>query len=638
MTAALGLPLLLAGCLGWGAIALRLLGLIRNLRQAEALAWSFALGQGIWGWLMFWIGTSGHLNAGMVAGGLLAGMVGCLLLSQTDSAPSLTEGGRLHPLLILAAAGSAAMLALEAISPPTDADSLAYHFALARDFAQAGRIVFVARAIDGAVPLLTQMHYTAAFTLGGEIMMTAWAATLSAGMVLVLYALARIWLNRNWSAMTALAFATLPATIYGAGSGQVEVKLGLLVIIGALAAARAVERGCVRHAAVAGVAAGFFVASKYTGLLFAVALGLVLLLPAWRWRLALVFTATALLAGFQWYGWNWLHMGDPLFPTLRPWLPPSDPSVWPLEFHAWHKRTWNEGELALSRTPWSLLVYPFLATFTPPPALDSARVGLGALPMALLPLALGAAWTRRDTPGARILWRMLAVALVFGGLWFFLGASQRIRHFLPILPVLLLAASVAAERLTRNRPARQAIIAAFILAIGLQLAGQAIYAQRFARDLWKGASRDQRLAQSVSYYDAVRWINTNLGSEARVIHDSRFLNYLLTVPYYNAHPTNQALVDLSPAGDEIRRFLAGLCRAGGTHVLAVGGRLGDGSDASVLKKRMDQLRALGLAETVTVLDGRLIESRTLGGMGATIPLHVFKIHCQPDMAGNGKIR
>lgn len=638
MAAALNLPLLLAGCLGWGVLLLHGLGLLKSLPRNEALAWSFALGQGVWGWLMFWIGTSDHLNGEMVTGGLLVGAAGCLLLRRSHAAPSTAEGGRLHPLLILAAAAFAAMLALEAASPPSDADSLAYHFALARDFAQAGRIVFVARAIDGAVPLMIQMHYTAAFVLGGEAAMTAWAATLSAGMVLVLYALARIWLNRNWSAMTALAFATMPATIYGAGSGQVEVKLGLAVIVGALAAARAVELGCARHAAAAGLAAGFFVASKYTGLLFAAALGLLLLPAARRWRLAAAFAAAALLAGFQWYGWNWLHMGDPLFPALRPWLPPPDPSLWPLEFHAWHKRTWNEGELVLSRTPWSLLAYPFLATFAPPPALDSARVGLGFLPMALLPLAVGAAWRRHETAGSRILRHMLAVALIFGALWFLLGASQRVRHFLPILPVLFLAASVAAERLTSGHRARRAVVAAFVLTLGLQLAGQALYTQRLARDLWAGASRDQRLEQAVSYFGAVRWINANLGDQTRVVHDSRFLNYLLTVPYYNAHPTNQAVVDLSPAGSEPRDFLAGLCRAGGTHVLATGGSASDGSDNSLLKRRMDRLSNLGLAETVKVLEGRLVESRTLGGTGIVIPLHVFRIHCHPDVAGNRKIR
>lgn len=632
MAAVLGLPLLLAGCLGWGAALLHLLGLITRLRRAETLAWSFALGQGVWGWLMFWVGLSGHLNAGTVAGGLLAGAFGCLLLRQSDAAPSMTEGGRLHPLLITAAAIAATMLALEAVSPPSDADSLAYHFALARDFTQAGRIVFVPRAIDAAVPLLVQMHYTAAFALGGETAMTAWAATLSASMVAVLYIVARIWLNRNWAAMTALAFATLPATIYGAGSGQVEVKLGLLVTIGGLAAARAVELGCIRHAAAAGLAAGFFVASKYTGLLFAAAVGLVLLVPTRCWRAAVVFTAAALVAGFQWYGWNWLHMGDPLFPTLRPWLAPPDESLWPLAFHNWHKTTWNAGEIALSRTPWSLLAYPFIATFAPPFALDAARVGMGFLPMALLPFVLGAALRRRDTSGCRILLRMLAVALIFSLLWFFLGASQRVRHFLPIVPVLLLAAAVAAERLTRNRPVRTAPVAAFILAIGLQLAGQGLYVQRYASDWWAQRSRDERLAQAVSYADVVRWVNANLKGEVRVIHDFRFLNYLLTVPYYNAHPTNQALVDLSPGGNDPVSFHAGLCRTGGTHVLSFGGIEADSAGDSLLNWRMHRLAGLGLAEPIVSLSGHTVTSRTLGVPQPSVRFGLFSLHCPAKVA------
>jgi 4-amino-4-deoxy-L-arabinose transferase-like glycosyltransferase len=289
--------------------------------------------------------------------------------------------------------------------------------------------------------------------------------------------------------------------------------------------------------------------------------------------------------------------------------------------------TWNQGELSLPRTPWSLLLYPFLATFAPPTALDAARVGMGFLPMAVLPFALAAAWRRAETVNGRILALSLIAALVFSVLWFFLGASQRVRHFLPVMPVLLLAATVAAERLTRNRPARHALAAAFILALTVQLAGQAIYVQRHVRDLWTGATRDQILRSAVSYYDAVHWINANLDGSSRVVHDSRSLNYLLTVPYFNAHPNDQALVDLSPAGEESGYFFAGLCRAGATHVLAFGGMMPDASDGSVLMRRMVRLVGLGLAEQVTPLDGRLIPSRTLGGKAVTIPLYLYRTHC-----------
>lgn len=636
MMAAVGLILLTLGGAGLGAMLLTLSGIARHLRPVERLAWSFMLGSGGWGWLLFWIGIAGYLTAPVILTVLALSATGCLLLRRDAGGPwaAPTPSGRLSPLLALLVLAWLVFLWADAMVPPTDADSLAYHFAMAKEFAQAGRIVFVPRAIDGAVPLMYQVGYASAYLLGGETAMTAWATSLSLGTCHLIYVTARRWLDRNWSVTAMLAVATLPASVYGAASGQVELKIAGPVLLCCLAAAAAVERRCWRHAAIAGLAAGIFVASKYTGLLLAAAAGTAMLMPTGRWRLAVVFGLACLGMGAQWYGWNWLFTGDPLFPTLRPWIAPADPYLWPWEFHSWHKRTWNEGEIVLPQTLWSFIRYPFIATFAPPAALDSARVGLGCLPILLLPFALAGVWRHRTSVHKRYWAVVVFVALLFAVLWFFLGATQRTRHFLPVVPPLLLFLMIAAERGTRHFPARKALLAGLAMVLAVQLAGLAVYGQRPLRSLLQHTPRDRIFEQSVSLYGSVRWINANLPATARVVHDMRFLNYLFTLPYYHAHPFHQALVDMSPGGDDPDRFLAQLCRVKATHVLAVGGHAEDGRDFSVLAHRMEILAGRGNARLVTQIADHGIESRTLGGTASAIPMRLYAVGCPAAGAAN----
>ena len=54
--------LLMVACsLGWGALALRLAGVMDGLAWRERVVWAFGLGMGMIGWLGFWIALAGVL-------------------------------------------------------------------------------------------------------------------------------------------------------------------------------------------------------------------------------------------------------------------------------------------------------------------------------------------------------------------------------------------------------------------------------------------------------------------------------------------------------------------------------------------------------------------------------------------------
>ena len=430
-------------CVGLGAIALWLLGIRDSLPWGERMVTAFVLGMGVLGWLMFFLGVAGMFNTGSVLALLAAGVFGLIVLGRPDAGRGKVYSST-EQLLLTGLALVLALDVLEGVSPPADADTMAYHFALPKMFWQEGQLIFVPRAIDGAIPLLLQMTYIPALGLGGEKALTMWTMVSGWGVAGALYFLCRFRLERSWSLVITLIWLTTPAVLYGGGSGQIEVRNAGFVIVALGALIRGRETELFRYAVLSGLAAGLFVGAKYTGLLFAAACGSgVLTLRQWP-KQVLLFSLAALLAGFQWYAWNWMHTGDPVFPMLYGILNVGNSGFWDISHQQAMRDNLFVSEQGVPLSPLSALIYPFLATFSTSLAFDSERVGLGPFMMLILPFVLAGLWRfRRCLLASPLLTASLVVTLYYG-LWFFSGSSQRVRHLLPIYPVALMLVAVAA--------------------------------------------------------------------------------------------------------------------------------------------------------------------------------------------------
>ena len=611
MTALAVTMLQVLAAIGFGASVLWLLKVLDDLNGDEAVVLSFAIGLGVIGWLVFMLGVPGFLSAPYLGGMLALGLPGLLLLR--GRLPGLGVDYSRPEFLLLALIIVALLLDLsEALSPPGDGDTLAYHFAMSKTFIAAGRIIFEPRAIDGAVPLLTQMTYVFSLALGGEKALTLWTFISGWAAGAMLFVLARRHLSRPWSLALALVFMTTPAVVYGAGSGQVEIRNALFVMAAAFATVRALESGQLKYAILSGLAVGFFVATKYLGLLFAVACGLVLLMRrGWLTR-GLVFSAAVFVAGTQWYIWNWVHTGDPVFPVLFDLLGRPGSRFWDAE-HQMVMATYLDDELGVPVNLWWFIGYPFKATLDGLRVFESTRTGFGPLVLMLAPFAVASLWLCRGRlreNRAIVVYSLITV--LFYGLWFFSGSSQRIRHLLPVLPLILIAVSSAAQRFSAHRILMKPMCAAFALTIMLQLSGHALFSMKSIHYVASSESRDQYLARTVSWYEAVPWINANLGAEDRVLSMVRWYGYLLDVPYYWAHVQTQSLVNLLPGAKDAGLFFKQAQAQGVTYVLSwpdqPGGRV------STLNRFIDSLEARGCLSPEQKFSGRRFASRTLADL------------------------
>ena len=609
MIASATVLLLFLACLGFGAVLLRACRVLADMDRLSATVWSFAAGLGVLGWLAFFAGIAGFLTPTHLIALCAVGLPGLLLFRAPAPAPEIAgSADRVTIALALAIALVLVANLIYALAPPADADSLAYHFALPKRFLAAGRIEFVPIAVDGAVPLLLQSTYMVALGIGGELAMTLWAGLVSAMAMAACFVLARRFLTLNEALALTLVLYTTPAVIYGAGSGQMEPKLILFALGAAHAVIELKRTGKRGYAWLAGAFAGFYAGAKYLGLLFVAAAALPLLFGRKRIRTLACYGAAAFAAGSQWYFWNWVHTGDPVFPGLYGLLHLPDGAIWTHALGDRFKEVLVAAENPLPKTPWLIFTYPLLATLAPPRDIESGRVGLGVIWLLLAPFAAAGVWRfRRRLMSARLI-GPVSIAAAFYLLWLFIESSERVRHLLPVYPLVLLALATAAVRWA-DRPALRAPLAfAVVLTVAFQMAGQAVFTRNDAQRLFTGESRDAFLARNVMSYDAVPWINANLSGRDRILVFQRELAYLLDVPSFVAQPFKQNFIDSRLAARDPRKFLEQIRRLDVTHILFL---TRPGETHRPIALFVDKLIDAGCGRTVAEFATRPIASRTL---------------------------
>jgi 4-amino-4-deoxy-L-arabinose transferase-like glycosyltransferase len=562
--------LLALACVGAGRALLAGLGLVGRLEPRLIDPVAFVVGVGLLGWLTFFLALGGFLGPLDLIVLVIPGLAGFALRVPRKAA----LGARGFDAVVVAGLAVLATIAVldvvQAMAPPADADTLAYHFALPKQFLAAGHLEFVPRAVDGAIPLLLHMTYLVALGIGGETALTLWAMLLGWGAAWLLYEVARGVVDRRWALMLVILFVTTPAVVYGSGSGQLELKLTLFAMVAGLAVARAIDSGDWRFAVLAGLAVGFFVGAKYTGLLFAAACGLALLMQR-RWLLhGAIYGAVVLVVGAQWYLWNAVNAGDPVFPLLYGWLGAKH-GYWSAEIAAFLHAQWAPEENPVPRTLYWLVAYPFAATLRGMENWDSGRTGLGPFGLLALPFALLGLWHFRHRVAVSRLRGYAAIALAYYLIWFLSGVSQRVRHLLPIYPFFLLCITAAADRFAQARGLRAPLYGAVVLAIVIQSGVVAVFNLNYVRHLASGETREDFLRRNVARFAPVPWLNAHLTQHDRVLVTERQLVYHLDVPSFTASERYQYLVDLVPGSSNPRRFLAEIGRLGITYVVAVPG-------------------------------------------------------------------
>jgi hypothetical protein len=368
--------------------------------------------------------------------------------------------------------------------------------------------------------------------------------------------------------------------------------------------------------------AGFFAAAKYTGLLFAAISGLLILFQR-RWFLhGALFGAALLAAGFQWYAWNAIHTGDPVFPMLFQWLGRDDLAMWSKAHDLLFKEFYFSVENPLPRSITWLFLFPFKATLDFSNIPDAGRVGLGLYGLLALPFAALGVWRFRDRIRRGPLLVYAMSALLFYVAWFFGGGSQRLRHLLPILPLILLCVTVAACRATDQGRFQAPLLAAVVVTLLIQAAGHGLFALNYFKILAVDKGQQAFLMRNVNGYIAVPWINANLKKTDKILLSMRQLRYYLSIPSLFGSPM-QAMIDMRPDQTDAGKLYRQARGAGITHYLLIHqGR----KEAKPYEMPANLLYLAGCLKPIQRFKGQRFHSRSLPGLIAkNLTLDLLKL-------------
>jgi hypothetical protein len=482
------------GLLSLGTLALGMLGLLHR--------WLF--------WLLLVLLTA--VNAGR-----MRAIVRSLGFRRIAGRPS-----KLSALLGIFLGLTFLLTVLSTLTPPVEWDALVYHLAGPKTYITAQKLLWVRDNFHLSFPALTEMLFTAAMLLKGDILARLVHLTYGALTVVAIYTFSRKYFDGLVPLLAAVLFVSIPTAATIAAWAYVDLALAFYEFMAFFAVVNWLEtpRNS-RWVLVAGILSGMAMSVKYTGLTSLVVACVLVLVAALRTRvnyrlllagLAILIVVAVAFAG-PWYLKNLAYTGNPIYPYL------------------FGGRGWNElrdawlTSIGIRMSPLQLLLLPWDITVLGTQGTEAFDATISPYFLALLPLAV---FVRRKH---RMLLPLAASSLTIYVLWIIAGAATystfvlRTRILLPCFaPLSILAAYVvhSLKELDRRTFSLQRFV---LMAVGLGLAVNLVSQglSFIGRDplpfIVGGESREEYLKRQLldGHYDALSYINTSLPSSATVL-------------------------------------------------------------------------------------------------------------------------
>jgi 4-amino-4-deoxy-L-arabinose transferase-like glycosyltransferase len=563
---------------GAGSNFLRHVFRLVDLGFAEEIVLAVPIGLGLFSLAVLVLGLCGVLNAGVFAGlGLFLAVlfqerIRYLWRSAFGAAKRVrSEGwGTLvgEPLNFAEALSLGLLLWtawhgwIQAMAPPIDGDSIAYHLAHPQDYLREGRIFYHPGNLWGCFPGNLEMQYLLALLLKGEALAQSipWVFSLLLPLSVFLFG-KRFFGSRTVGILGAAALSVQPVATAFLGTAMQDGAAALLVFTAAYAFFRFLENGEARWMGVSGCFLGLAAGTKYSALPFAAVLSVLFAaVAAVRSRFGVrAFSLFLLSAGFfcgAWFVRNAYWTGNPVWPLMqgvfagRDLNPDQAAVLSQIEIQPGQERT-VAGWLKL---PWRMTSEFRFGHYYNPEYLTWPLI-------LLLGLAL---FFRKRPPGAVWFFGSLAV---LGSIFLFSTVSFW-RYFLPALPGLCLILAWAAEAVPFPRRAASLALAALLSVAALRLTQvPALFPALGLRSPGGafGTPRESYLSARLPHYAVYQWGDGNLPADARVLLVEHSDAYHLRRRWLASDPLYQGLIrypELQTVDDLSRR----LSELGVTHV------------------------------------------------------------------------
>ena len=520
----------------------------------EEAIFSFGLGLGVLAYLTFFAGILGWLyrNVFYVSFLLLIVLLRREILDTAKSAllpirrfsfssfssVTLVLGSILFFALIMNLIGS--------IAPPTEADTLAYHFAYPKLFVREHRIFYIPDFVANA-PLNQHMLYIIGMLLHRSVMASLIVYMEGIALVAAIILFCRKYLSTEIGVLSAVLLYTTPLLTYMAGSGLVELGLTLFTFLAFWAFYEWILAHKIRWLTVAAIFTGFAAGTKYYGLISIVAFGLLIGLHLTLHqgfvlkdlvRALTLFGFIVIMIGSPWYIRNAVNTGNPVYPAFysilggRDWSPELNDAF--KSMVAKEKRRGGNDLISFVLAPWNMTIKGDL--------FGAARTGFGPVFLAFAPLVIWL-FCINDQPARPLLGYIILFAFIFFTIWFWI-AFQRHRHLLPIMPGMSIGTAMAIFYIgNRSRLMKWAVSLAVAVALFFNLGGNLIFNAHFVPVVFGAQSKESFLKSKVPGYEDIIWINEHLRDEDKILHFGRVNNFHLDVSYYFGSTVSQGRIN-----------------------------------------------------------------------------------------------
>lgn len=509
------------------AMGRRLVGRGSQTPPLETLVFSLALGLGILSLGTLFLGMIGMLTGWlfwMLFLALLAIHIRDMraVLRTVRQQLAWRPTSRLSLLLTSFLCVTFLFALVAALTPPAEWDALVYHLTGPKMYVSEGRLLWVPDNFHLNFPALTEMLFTCAMLLKGDIL--AHLIHLAYGVLtaLAIYCFTRKHFTCDIPLLASALFASIPTAVTIAAWAYVDLALAFYTFMAFFALMNWFDTSDQkRWLILAGVLCGMAMSVKYTGTMALVVVCLLVLLRLVKERtrrrqyalavLALILIAMAVAS--PWYLKSAAYTGNPIYPYL------------------FGGRNWNQlrnewlTSIGMRISPLGLLLLPWDVTVLGTQGTEAFDATISPYFLAVLPLIL-------FVPRNRKMLAPLGVFVVTTYvLWIVAGAATystfvlRTRILLPCFAPLSILTAYTVESL-RHLDREAFSLHRFVLAaIGLGLIVNVISQglSFVARDplpfIVGMESREAFLRRHLAdgHYDALRYINSNLPSSARAL-------------------------------------------------------------------------------------------------------------------------
>jgi uncharacterized membrane protein YbaN (DUF454 family) len=484
---------------------------------------------------------------------------------------------------------------LQAAAPPYVRDSLVYHLLCPKEYLRAGRLVHVEGNVFSAFPKGHEVLMTLLLSNGGDRAAQGFSILQQIAAIGELYTLTRLMAGPLSAALCAIGYATVPPVMYFTGCGYVEPALlmslggSLLVLFLCLRSETGTSVAptmCLGHISLLGFLSGWMSALKYSGLIY---LGLIGMILMWRCRRVpskkgltmLGVLSLSAAPGLCWMGWNWLTLGNP---------------VYPMAWFLFGGQGWEEAQaLAMSLyfdaygmgrnfldyllLPWRLA---FLGRF------DTIRfdgaIGPFLIMVVISSVASAMFLVRRRLIGGMV--KEIGLMFVVSAAFFMFG-TQQTRFWLPSQMLACAFAAPSVDLLVNWARGKHPIkIILFLVLIGsfgwnMWFLGNQFFAVGYYKPVLGMEQERDFLIRKVPGYAALEFINQNLPPDSRLLCVwTGAYGYYINRKYYSdtfiEDVTLKGFIHKSVNGKELSQRLT---QAGFTHLFG---------NLSILEKNTEQ--------------------------------------------------